>query len=260
MFSLICARIHCWVNNREAGDFRRYRAHYDVIVMSLHTITWSCTVRAKTTRQRYSNNPFWHGHTSYIFIWCFLYINSCASMYVYSWQLGFPHPLSRCVENILRQWTVCIENFPHVLTNTDQFCMCSFDQGWGLLCQFSPFCYFPIFSEWSKQWSPTCMISSSSLAGVTEAELRRHLPNMNMIEITWLILSLNQNFPPSLGGFGPQSSRLEGYCRTTLGGRAGGGRPNRWLVPDFEDGFNRVKILMKTWRCETPWSFTDFPI
>ena len=33
MFSLICARINGWVNNREAGDLRRYRAHYDVIVM-----------------------------------------------------------------------------------------------------------------------------------------------------------------------------------------------------------------------------------
>ena len=33
MFSLICARINGWVNNREAGDLRRHRAHYDVIVM-----------------------------------------------------------------------------------------------------------------------------------------------------------------------------------------------------------------------------------
>ena len=33
MFSLICARINGWVNNREAGDLRRNRAHYDVIVM-----------------------------------------------------------------------------------------------------------------------------------------------------------------------------------------------------------------------------------
>ena len=33
MFSLICARINDWVNNREVGDLRRYRAHYDVIVM-----------------------------------------------------------------------------------------------------------------------------------------------------------------------------------------------------------------------------------
>ena len=33
MFSLICAWIIGWVNNREAGDLRRHRAHYDVIVM-----------------------------------------------------------------------------------------------------------------------------------------------------------------------------------------------------------------------------------
>ena len=33
MFTLICARINGWVNNREAGDLRRYRAYYDVIVM-----------------------------------------------------------------------------------------------------------------------------------------------------------------------------------------------------------------------------------
>ena len=33
MFILICARMNGWVNNREAGDLRRYRAHYDVIVM-----------------------------------------------------------------------------------------------------------------------------------------------------------------------------------------------------------------------------------
>ena len=33
MFSLICSWISGWVNNREAGDLKRYRAHYDVIVM-----------------------------------------------------------------------------------------------------------------------------------------------------------------------------------------------------------------------------------
>ena len=32
MFTLICARIDGWVNTREAGDLRRYRPHYDVIV------------------------------------------------------------------------------------------------------------------------------------------------------------------------------------------------------------------------------------
>ena len=34
MFSLSSAWIIGWVNNREAGDLRRHRAHYDVIVMS----------------------------------------------------------------------------------------------------------------------------------------------------------------------------------------------------------------------------------
>ena len=33
IFSLICAWINGWVNNREAADARRHRAHYDVIVM-----------------------------------------------------------------------------------------------------------------------------------------------------------------------------------------------------------------------------------
>ena len=33
MFSLICVWITGWVNNREVGDLRRYRAHYDGSVM-----------------------------------------------------------------------------------------------------------------------------------------------------------------------------------------------------------------------------------
>ena len=31
--SLICASINGWVNNREAGDLRPHRAHYDIIVV-----------------------------------------------------------------------------------------------------------------------------------------------------------------------------------------------------------------------------------
>ena len=33
MFSFICAWSSVWVNNREAGDLRRHRVHYDAIVM-----------------------------------------------------------------------------------------------------------------------------------------------------------------------------------------------------------------------------------
>ena len=46
MFSLICAWINDWVNNREAGDLRRHRDHYDVIVMIMYCIRcykiWLC--------------------------------------------------------------------------------------------------------------------------------------------------------------------------------------------------------------------------
>ena len=51
MFSLICSGINGRVNNREAGDLRCYRAHYDVTVMQSCTIVsiyrdvWPITVR-----------------------------------------------------------------------------------------------------------------------------------------------------------------------------------------------------------------------
>ena len=42
MFSLICVWVNDWVNNREAGDLRHYRAHYDVTVMC--SSNFECTV------------------------------------------------------------------------------------------------------------------------------------------------------------------------------------------------------------------------
>ena len=42
MFALICVWINGWVNNREAGDLRRYRPHYDAIVMSWAP-PWYCS-------------------------------------------------------------------------------------------------------------------------------------------------------------------------------------------------------------------------
>ena len=43
MFSLICAWINGWVNNRGAGDLRRNRDHYDVTVMltNIHIVRQS---------------------------------------------------------------------------------------------------------------------------------------------------------------------------------------------------------------------------
>ena len=47
MFSFICVWLNGWVNNREAGDLRRHRAHYDVTVMINSLIVWPRQNRAK---------------------------------------------------------------------------------------------------------------------------------------------------------------------------------------------------------------------
>ena len=43
MISLICVWINGWVNNCEAGDFRRHRGHYDVNV--IRWLEWNCDFR-----------------------------------------------------------------------------------------------------------------------------------------------------------------------------------------------------------------------
>ena len=53
MFSLICVWISGWVNNREAGDLRRYRAHYDVTV----TNQWVKRSREDTVRDTDDLSP-----------------------------------------------------------------------------------------------------------------------------------------------------------------------------------------------------------
>ena len=52
MFSLICDWINGWVNNREAGDLRRHRTHYDVIVIP-SLPPWCLTGRWKSEYLKY---------------------------------------------------------------------------------------------------------------------------------------------------------------------------------------------------------------
>ena len=49
VFSLICIWINGLVNNREAGELRRYRAHYDVTVMTTR-VSW-------TKKPKYRKSP-----------------------------------------------------------------------------------------------------------------------------------------------------------------------------------------------------------
>ena len=91
MFSLICAWINGWVNNREAGDLWCHRAHYDVIAMGYYWFAWSykipewyCQYSCQLSLpDRYLLWPFYDG----VIIWKSKH-----------WSVASPHksPVTRC--------------------------------------------------------------------------------------------------------------------------------------------------------------------
>ena len=58
MFSLICAWINNWVNNRKAGDLRRNHAHYDVIVMVSADVMALKTLKPKQKSRTFADDTF----------------------------------------------------------------------------------------------------------------------------------------------------------------------------------------------------------
>ena len=67
VFSLICAWINGWVNNREAGDLRHHRAHCDIIVMPIRTperFAYISTNHLATCVFRYArfDCEYWNGY------------------------------------------------------------------------------------------------------------------------------------------------------------------------------------------------------
>ena len=59
MFSLICAWINVWVNNREAGDLRRHRGHYDVNVM-LNIVSPHRQIGVVQFPSKHQTLHYWH--------------------------------------------------------------------------------------------------------------------------------------------------------------------------------------------------------
>ena len=62
MFSLICAWINDWVNNREAGYLRRHRGHYDVKVMRGKDCISEMIRNWDVAMSAYSILPIWGHH------------------------------------------------------------------------------------------------------------------------------------------------------------------------------------------------------
>ena len=56
MFPLICTWINGWVNNREAGDLRRHRAHYDVTIMQRACMSYIAQDHCITTKLHLEDN------------------------------------------------------------------------------------------------------------------------------------------------------------------------------------------------------------
>ena len=63
MFSLICVWKNSLVNNREAGDLRRHRTHYDVTVM----IATSSLSSLAVSTQPEKNGRYFTNHILYVF-------------------------------------------------------------------------------------------------------------------------------------------------------------------------------------------------
>ena len=66
MFSAICAWINGWVNNRDAGDLRRYRAYYDVIVIPKARYGSAFCDLGECLQLEFRFNTYWHQIYSYL--------------------------------------------------------------------------------------------------------------------------------------------------------------------------------------------------
>ena len=108
MFSLICVWINGWVNNREAGDLRRNRAHCDVIVMligqSPSVDSVSRVSRAGGLYVAVATQDCWicmTSQTSRVCKYCFSVLpidktSSVLAQIVLSWGTAFAHPATGC--------------------------------------------------------------------------------------------------------------------------------------------------------------------
>ena len=93
VFTLICARINGWVNNREAGDLRRNRAHYDVIVIG------------SVQRATYNQMSWYQINSRYQQSTCLLIWNYIATWITTTGDVYWPSRRRECLFNSLFRLT-----------------------------------------------------------------------------------------------------------------------------------------------------------
>ena len=149
----ICVWINDWVNNREAGDLRCYRAHYEVIVMwcninILHVSHSSHTIASSWNTMDYSvplegvhqfHGGFqvifgschdmmtsWHGHTLHVTdpLWHFRWFPSPMTIDA---ELGCLNKRSRCRILTWLSYDIILVNIWQELLNFSLFAQLCFD-------------------------------------------------------------------------------------------------------------------------------------
>ena len=182
MFSLIWPWINGWVNNRDAGDLGRHRAHYDVIVMVRNNLGIGSLVVGETRRL--------HSHlTSLLSLEILrenpnsrnkLDANVSWKKWVFTTYVFQVRVSNELVPNYMRK---CIHMYPPGMGHV------------GLVTNVRLSCYLALLSNDSKPAKKTgpslwpgvgvtkapFFWSHPYLTGVTAAEWWWHLPNINVI-------------------------------------------------------------------------------
>ena len=96
MFSLMCGWISAWANNRDAGDLRRHRAHYDVRVMQ----GWHHSFLAIHLENQWASST---GLTA---------VSIFKPRLHAQWAVGIHHKGLSRMEKELPEWTDKTRNFP----------------------------------------------------------------------------------------------------------------------------------------------------
>ena len=113
IFSLICAWINNWVNNGEAGDLRRHRSHYDVIVMMI--INVNRPLRTATHQQEW-----WQMTCVPSIQWRFSKIGGCNT-----WKTSEDNRKLKSREiSLFRRWISIIKSFWNYALSTMMILSC----------------------------------------------------------------------------------------------------------------------------------------
>ena len=101
MFSFICAWINGWVHNREFGELRRHRAHYDVIAMLYVSNVYTSTQGRRTNHRQHIRHK---SKVNYPLTQCLIYCDFNFDLYRIRYFFAMDSNKSTCRIAIYYPW------------------------------------------------------------------------------------------------------------------------------------------------------------